>query len=456
LYHPTVKVPAVSQFRVLRVDHEASSVRDFLTYVTGFVNDRLPFEKTLVFLPSIRLQHQFAESVSSRVCILNSKQTDLDPDASVFVATSVADAGLTIPDVTFVFSMDFDVAVTQPDSPPPQAWKQTGASAHEAADWVKRGSGATPYHFDLPAPTIGQRMGRTGRTSDGYFHLFRVDSVERSEQVFTKTDFINGCSPAATRCAPYFDSDLTKVDPYLFSALDYWQALPGGTYPRYLWIRRRFENLVPDGTVGQFSRYIKNNWVSLIEMNHNWPLSLEPEDRPLADLSDGPMEVQPDEGFSPTLNDADAACFLDEDDGSETPKPDESEEEETSFGLPRVGLVGEPTRIDVSGAGLLCGVRALRGLIWSVSEARPTFDDVYANVLNHTAEDVVGPDMLRNFHALPLQYAAYYGFGVRVQVLFDDGTNTIPPHPDWVGGPLGTLYQSPNHYNYLGFKVPDS
>lgn len=459
--YPVVKVPAVSQFSVQRVEHEASSIKEYLSYVVSFCNDRLPFEKTLVFVPSIRMQYLVADQLASPYCVLNSKTKVIDPNASVYIATSVADAGLTIPDVNFVFSMDFDVQVTAPDIP---FFNQLGGGgevngeidAQTVKDHVINGNGSKPYHFDLPTTTIRQRAGRTGRTSDGYFHFFRVRSVERQEIHFTRSDFINGCMPASQACVPYFTYDLARTDPYLLNAIPFWASLPGSSYSTYIDLLnlyqsriknfgQRDDRLPPESPEG-FRMFLAGNWESLRERVTTWPLALNPDEEVIVDLIDetpDPFEPEEEDVFE-MARDTPYNPLEEAEDGDQVLAQNEQVPGEANY-----------TRINVSGQRLLCGVRALRGAIWSYTAHRPDFDEVHAQVLNHIADDAWGGPQFNNFDCSPLREAAWFGYGLRIRVLFDDGTNPVEPSPAWGNvGPVAIIYQSPNHYNYHGRPIP--
>jgi len=103
--------------------------------------------KFLVFVVDKAQGDILASKIGRRVCVLSSANKVVDLSAEVFIATSVADVGLTIPDISWVITSDITRQLV-PGQPSKLAL-------------VKMNSAV-----------IKQRRGRTGRTSNGLFTLF--------------------------------------------------------------------------------------------------------------------------------------------------------------------------------------------------------------------------------------------------------------------------------------------
>lgn len=116
--------------------------------VSGIINSDILRRKYLVFVDSFAEQNMLADKLDRKVSLLNSKVKEVVLDAEVIIATSVADAGITIPDVDVVITKDIT-----PDILFPQ----------------------TRQYIRLPAMIINQRIGRTGRTNNGKAIIFNVD-----------------------------------------------------------------------------------------------------------------------------------------------------------------------------------------------------------------------------------------------------------------------------------------
>jgi len=99
----------------------------------------------LVFVANRSHAYELSSRSPRRCCVLTATDKALDPTADVFIATSVADVGLTIPDVDWVVSSD----LTRVKDP-----------VTDALLWVR----TDPL-------LLKQRKGRTGRTSNGVFTL---------------------------------------------------------------------------------------------------------------------------------------------------------------------------------------------------------------------------------------------------------------------------------------------
>jgi len=104
--------------------------------------------KILVFVIDRAQAIDIANSTSRRACVLSSVDKVIDKDAQLYVATSVADVGLTIPDVDWVVTSN----LTRKGLP--SLGNTTVGLVH------------------VPNSLVRQRRGRTGRTNNGVFTLF--------------------------------------------------------------------------------------------------------------------------------------------------------------------------------------------------------------------------------------------------------------------------------------------
>lgn len=470
-------VPAVNQNKVVRVEHLTRNMSSYVRFVTTFANDRLSVERILIFVPSIAAAEEIARQVVHHSCVLSSRTPDVDPDASVYISTSVSDAGLTLPDVAFVFSLDYDVNVTVPDKDfaaevhalskanddkldasgvSPFDPRRANFRAETLARLSRVGASSRPYFYKLSDATLSQRQGRTGRTLDGFFHLFHTTDVPFEEVQYSLCDFAAGLAPASRWAGVYFPKGPVAHVPLFLPWLKVWDTVGGASFTRFVAWRREFMKTVDDTHTGPGApRYTSRGFQIFLQQNMERirvfgkkavAQELQADETPI--FVSGVQPGDDDEVITPEV----APNPLEWGAVGASSRPPSPPGRGAGGWIP----TGQMRRRDVSGAGLLCGVRALLGVIWSVSDERPTFDEVYAAVIHHTAEDVVA-DAYRNFHALPLQFAGWYQYGVPIEVQFDDGSATIPPNPEWrfpADKQLGIIYQGPNHYNYYGYDIP--
>lgn len=118
--------------------------------VTNFVHSTPPSASVLIFVLDIAHAESIASQIRRRVCVLTSKSMTIDYLASIYVCTSVADAGITIPNVDFVLSTNIIRQVV----PKP------GTSVNQIVH--------------MNESTSIQRAGRTGRTNNGFYQLYTV------------------------------------------------------------------------------------------------------------------------------------------------------------------------------------------------------------------------------------------------------------------------------------------
>jgi len=117
-----------------------------------------PNDKVLIFMPTTRQCAMLLEQLPGHGVIISSKHPAVDLEAQYFVSTRVSDAGITLPDVAFVFTMDIEWGVSV-DIADDQIWAPTTST----------------QHYRLDELTVKQRKGRTGRTCDGTFFLFHIE-----------------------------------------------------------------------------------------------------------------------------------------------------------------------------------------------------------------------------------------------------------------------------------------
>jgi hypothetical protein len=106
--------------------------------------------KILVFVVDVSQAQWLAARCGRPSCILSSTSKVIDPNASIIIATSVADVGLTIPDVDWVITSNI-LRKMVAGNPPTVSLVETDPSL------------------------LRQRRGRTGRTSNGLFTLVKYD-----------------------------------------------------------------------------------------------------------------------------------------------------------------------------------------------------------------------------------------------------------------------------------------
>jgi hypothetical protein len=188
-----LEMPALSNWKVFPREFSVPRFDDYLKAIVDTVEGTRTAEKYLVFLPTIKLAEKLQNMLSVRVCLLNSHVSEVDPLADVIITTKVADAGLTLPDVTVVFSTDLEVDVhTLKDE------NQSYRSTYKETSFYK-----------LDDLTLMQRKGRTGRTNHGTFFLYRLEKETHvREHVYNPLDKILAIG------------DALEVDPQLMDYLE--------------------------------------------------------------------------------------------------------------------------------------------------------------------------------------------------------------------------------------------
>lgn len=107
-------------------------------------------EKSLVFVNSLKEAKVLHKVCPGRSQIIYSKETNIDEAKQIYIATSVADAGVTFPDVSRVYSSDIQITV-------------------DLDELVK---------YRISNETLKQRCGRTGRTCPGKAYVYHHNSKD--------------------------------------------------------------------------------------------------------------------------------------------------------------------------------------------------------------------------------------------------------------------------------------
>lgn len=110
-----------------------------------------PLCKYLIFVIDLAHAESMALALPGRSCILSSQSKEIDKRAQYFVATSVADVGITIPNVDWVLTSNLQ--------------RSMGLNGTTTTTSITRISPAL----------VKQRKGRTGRTNNGMFTLIRYE-----------------------------------------------------------------------------------------------------------------------------------------------------------------------------------------------------------------------------------------------------------------------------------------
>jgi hypothetical protein len=448
LQYPILKIPAVNQFLVNSVVVKRETFTNYLDEVVLFCNDRVPSEKILIFVPTIKMMSSLAVRVFNKSCLISSERKYIDPTASVYISTNVADAGLTIPDVDFVFSADLDIKVLS---------KFTNDLIGTNMSKINENSVNT-FYFKISNNTITQRKGRTGRTSPGTFYLYRLSDEPISDFTYNLPDFMNNLCPAASVAVKYFPDNIKSQIPDGFSkTLPSWDLTPNRSWPLFI-------NLLQSDDILQS---VYN--VSSEEFWKSFTVSKQ-EQGPRSDNSK----------FA--FKDTDLSPFGDNDDQIAPLIPNErninqslSKPQSPPSSLTETETDPEVfSQQDVSGAGLLCGVRAVRGLVfsilgWNFSEG--LYHNLFLKYLDDTYQEAVGEEPQNNFSFIVLRDILHDIFLIDVKFcLLDKTTNEFIkdiPIPNWVKpqeekGVIFLLVSSSrmidflNHYNYLGVPIPDN
>lgn len=193
-----LEIPAVSGFKIVNYDIKCKNEKDYIDKVVGFINSMDNTEKQLVFCPTIALQQVIYERLLVPAVIINSKNLKINNNP-IILTTSISDAGVTIPDVAYVHSMDVELDF------------HTDIINHRLR------TTNPPYYLDHL--TRKQRAGRTGRTCNGIFYYYHVEQFqnkipEREKKSFTYEDFVLHLGPSIQDFKEYIPPNIhpTNID----------------------------------------------------------------------------------------------------------------------------------------------------------------------------------------------------------------------------------------------------
>lgn len=497
---PLLEVPAVSTFNINERQTSCKSLSDYYKVCAEFANDRLVFEKILIFVPTLKAIDIVAGNVSHKVCRLSSIHTFVDPTATVYISTSVADAGVTIPDVSFVLSPNVDIFVSKPDNV-------------DSKDVIT-------YYYLLSPLTIRQRRGRTGRTSDGVFVLFSIDDVETSPKVYSFMDYVLGTRPSTRTSLSYFPprfkdvvtpgmlvaaglSDLAVKD--YKEIVEIKNKVDLGKFDVGEFIREKVMEVIDTGlrrgvssrdpnrtlleewgleeiaSIRANYRTFRNDFVK--KMGYDVKVGVtEASEFALARDVEVPLEEDPNiivktkpavpiviEQVPPKKKQATLSFGAKPKPASSatTEAPVKKKQATLSFGStkkPASHFASRPapkekTRVNVSGSGLLCGVRCVQGIIFTCRRVLLSEQLLHQQMIDLTRRAGLDELIQLDFFNLEvLRDLLFYGYRIKV-TFYVEGVKT--PDPTFftrhaVSGALylGTFaYLDGAHYNYQGYPV---
>lgn len=445
-----LEIPSTQTFSVQKGSFEVKAMSKYINDAIDFANERTPLEKILIFVPTVKQMDDLAYRIRHKVCRLSSKHRVIDESATVFVATSVADAGLTIPDVSFVLSMDIDVTVVQRVIKDSEVDPKTGQEPPVKPSDVVR-------WFRLSPQTIKQRLGRTGRTSNGVFLLYSYigsDLPILDEVEYTTSDFINAMRPATCSAYPYFpevNKDLSKDE---LKALYIYDLLPHP--PSSLYRFRHNVQLVRS----LVDEEMQEDMPDFDEDGEEDEEFIPKEENEIFDeklglyitaLSD-PEVVLSKKAKELVFNDWD----IDPHDAWQC-KQAPSVPKEAGFlpSAPKDWVDNREfySRQNVSGSGLLCGSRIVVGLVYTHFGIRLSEQLITSQIVDLLPEGMRKPEYMSFFDWNQVRTILLH-YGLRC-TLIAEGIPTVDPlvFNDNPGFRDALAYLNDNHYNYLGLKI---
>jgi len=183
-----VRVEVAPLWRVKEHVLNVGSIAAYRNQVIQMCRSIGPSDKALVFMPTTRQCSDLLKELPGHGCIISSKHPNVDDTAQFFVSTRVSDAGLTLPDVSFVFSMDIEWGVSS-----------------DVVEFDILSPVSKTGHYRIDELTVKQRKGRTGRTCDGTFFLFQV-AGDHSPRQTTDKDLLDDLVQLLEK--PYIESRL--------------------------------------------------------------------------------------------------------------------------------------------------------------------------------------------------------------------------------------------------------
>jgi len=460
-------VPAVNQFTVYDGSTKVKSLNEYLEATIAFANDRASNEKILIFVPTLKNMEKVADRVRHNVCRLSSKHKVVNPDATVYIATSVADAGLTIPDVSFVLSPNVDINVSIND---------VGTAIN--------------YFYLLSKLTIKQRRGRTGRTSNGAFLLYEIEDIETSELTFTTADYHVALAPAVGVASPYFpDAIKQTLDDTKRAASVYWDR--PGRMPTWAGFLDQIDFITKKYGIQKTRKFFEDFFggpnVGTATGHKVWSGPTDDEVDPITSYYRGESTVLTAElPKTHALYEPEDAYLSD--DPSIPDDSDLDDEFDEPAWTPPKQVVPQVTRPqptgrldrstwrkhDVSGKGLLCGVHSVIGVIYTVRGVRRSPEFIQTQLREFMDPEVMTAHLTHDFEYNAqfatdrmYQYTCLQDLLLKkyfIKCLFRcDGVDffgTRPPVGDEresqpLEGHQSIIWLDYAHYNYLGVPYSD-
>nr|UJT31800.1 RNA-dependent RNA polymerase [Phlebiopsis gigantea fusarivirus 1] len=442
---PLLEIPAVNAFNITSADATVANWNNYIDLVVGLANDRASSDKTLIFIPTLSMMDVIASRLRHSVCRISSRHKHVDFGASVFISTSVADAGLTVPDVSLVITPELDIGVSELLDPGEDKKVRT-------------------YFFRLSDQTIRQRKGRTGRTVDGTCLIVHLTDVACSDRSFTFMDYMNGLAPCTQFSFEYFPQHILE------SLQDGWQFIcrtfdlsPRSYGSMLRKVVGNTEVEIHNGAAQAVGQRVADRAASFGSIQAYWDnyhrsvVNFGPAKRqPNPDPDSLPVEswfgsgvpedavpIQPPRGLSvpKALSEAMDA-------------PPESRPKRNHFGGP-LDFSERHTRINVSGERLYCAARCMVGLVYTHLHVHFT-TQLMVELLRE--ED---PELDDEFDFYTVRSVLWDRFRILVSLEHHiDGRIDIVPIPQeltvFIGQPgisTGLLYLQNRHFNYHGIPV---
>jgi hypothetical protein len=172
----TILLDNISHWRVSRTDREVPTENRFIRDVIDHIHVNESRDTFLVFVTSVTQADRLVEQLGDvSSFVISSGVEEIPVGKDVYVTTKVSDAGLTIPDVSIVYTMDIDLDVV------------SSISNLMSADPVLD---TRTVLYRLPGDTISQRLGRTGRTNHGQAFVYHIGGPFPDHQIPPATEHL--------------------------------------------------------------------------------------------------------------------------------------------------------------------------------------------------------------------------------------------------------------------------
>jgi len=169
-----IDLGSVNVFRKVIINEKVKNFNQYIKRAADICVSAHPNDKILVFLPTVVHIMRFEQLVGEKVGVVKRGTAFIDPRFRVFAATRVADAGLTLPDVSIVVTSDVDWAVYD------NSGLDKPAGSNVASGFVR-----------LTPQIVSQREGRTGRTCDGTVFKITITEIQVLTQENTARDWLS-------------------------------------------------------------------------------------------------------------------------------------------------------------------------------------------------------------------------------------------------------------------------